>query len=119
MTTAEAKQKIKEEFVRRYYEWLKDEIELSDNDYGRKYGWYKSANGPHKDTLKSVNVFQKYIFSGATQERWEAMGIDRKAIWALRSEGWLSCQEGHYRRATFYYLSQQRAKEIYKEAKTA
>lgn len=119
MTTAEAKEAIKKEFMDRYEEWMRDRFDLDDWSYGRKYGWQKSEKlMTLKDNLTAIVFFQKYIFSGKTQEGWERSGIDRKAVWALSgTEGWLSRSEGHYRRPTFYFITQQRAKEIWKEYK--
>lgn len=119
MNTNEAKEMIKREFMSRYETWLRDRFDLDENEYGKKYGWMKSDKLMNlKDNLTAVTFFQKYIFSGKTQEGWEKSGIDRKLIWMLAgSEGWLSVQEGHYKRPTYYYIKQQRAKEIWKEYK--
>ena len=121
MTAAEAKERIKEEFIRRYYEWLDDEQNLSDHDYGWKYGWLKCET-LHKDNQKSVLAFQKYIFSAyRSAVAWEKEGYTRQDIWQLAREGFLSEQErkeyGVWR--TYYFISQRIAKEIYKEAKAA
>lgn len=119
MTKEEAKARIKEEFMTRYQAWLNDRFELDDLAYGRKYGWQKTEKLlALKDNLSAVVIFQKYIFSGMTQEGWEKAGVVRQAVWGLRSDGWLSAEEGRYRRPTYYYLTQQRAKEIWKEAKS-
>lgn len=112
------KEVIKKEFMSRYELWFKERTELDDNEYSRKYGWQKSERLMSlKDNLTAVAFFQKYIFSGATQQRWEQLGVNRIAVWALAAEGWFSRQEGNHRRPTWYYLSQQRAKEIWKEAR--
>ena len=124
MTTAEAKQAIKDEFIKRFYEWLDDEKNLSDNDFGRKYGWGRGENSSlHKDNLKGVACFQKYFFQGRYIQGWEKVGYDRRAIWQLNHEGFLSYQ--YYSnsqakalgRTEFYYISQKTAKEIFKEWK--
>lgn len=119
MNTVEAKEAIKKEFMSRYEQWMLDRNDLDDYAYGRKYGWQKSEKLMSlKDNLTAVAFFQKYIFCGKTWEGWERLGIDRKAVWALAGqEGWLSVNEGHYKRPTYYYITQQRAKEIWKEAK--
>lgn len=115
MNNEEAKAKIMSEFMDRYYQWMEDRFDLDDNDYGRKYGWQKSEKLMKlKDNLTAVTMFQKYIFSGKTESGWNKSGIDSRTVWSLACEGWLSRSEGHYRRPTFYYISQQRAKEIYK-----
>ena len=118
MTIAEAKKAIKKEFMERYEQWMKDRFELNDHDYGWKYGWQKSEKLMSlKDNLTAVTFFQKYIFSGKTQEGWEKSGVIRQAVWGLASEGWLSREDGHYKRPTYYFVNQQRAKEIWKEAR--
>lgn len=114
----EAKCVIKREVMRRYSEWMDDRNELGDRDYGWKYGWQKSERLLKlKDGITAVVFFQKYIFSGATEAGWAKIGVDSRAVWALVAEGWLSRMEGHYKRPTFYYLTQERVKEIYREAK--
>ena len=119
MTIQDAKEAIKKEFIERYNQWLSDRTELSDQEYGKKYGWQKSERLMSlKDNLTAVAFFQKYIFCGKTVDGWERSGIDKKAIWALAGQdGWLSVNEGHYRRPTYYYITQQRAKEIWKGEK--
>ena len=118
MNIEEAKAKIKSEFMGRYYQWLADRFDLDDNQYGQKYGWQKSEKLMKlNDNLTAVTMFQKYIFSGKTESGWCRSGIDKREVWSLACEGWLSRSDGNYRRPTFYYISQQRAKEIYKEAK--
>ena len=115
MAELTAKERIKAEFIRRYYEWLDDEKNLSDHDYGWKYGW-KKGDQPHKDNQKSVVVFQSYMFSAyRLADEWEKAGFNRRDIWQLASEGFLS--ERMHKWKTYYYISQRTAKEIYKEHK--
>lgn len=123
MTTAEAKAKIGDEFIRRFYEWLDDYDNMPDREYGRKYGWLKNPEVESKDNIKSLIRFQKYIFSGRWLPEWEREGYERNTIWDLNREGFLSYQEysNWNARATgrtdFYYISQKTAKEIYKASK--
>ena len=124
MTAIEAKERICEEFLAAYREWLADRHELSDMEYGKKYGWQKSERlMSMKDNLQAVSFFQKYIFTGRWLPAWEKVGYDRNAIWDLHREGFLSYQmySNWQARATgrtdFYYISQKTAKEIYKAAK--
>lgn len=119
MTTEEARDTIKMAFMERYEQWMKDRFELDEMTYGRKYGWQKSERLMGlKDNLTAVAFFQKYIFSGKTEEGWKAEGVEPRALWALAgTEGWISRQEGHYKRPTYYCITQQRAKEIWKEYK--
>lgn len=121
----DAKAKISNEFIDRYHTWLKDYDELSDHDYGWKYGWTKSKSMPvAKDCMKSVMMFQKYIFSGRWLPDWEKAGFDRKVIWQLYRDKFLSNTEysNSHARATghtsWYFISQATAKAIYKERGT-
>lgn len=123
MTTAEAKSRIKEEFIARYYTWLEDEKNLTDEEFGRKYGWGRGESSPHKDNQKTVGIFQKYFFSGRWIQAWEKAGYEKRTIWQLHDEGFLS-YDYHYSsqakalgKTEFFYISQKTAKEIYKEAK--
>lgn len=119
MTASEAKEIIKKEVFRRFDQWRKDYEELDEEAYGWKYGFHKSEKYDHiKDNLKSLMLFQKYIFSGMVLAGWESIGIERKALWRLSMDGWISARSGHYGNPAFYYLTQQRMKEIYKEARS-
>ena len=123
MTINEAKERISEEFMSKYREWLKDYAEMTERDYGKKYGWQKNPEIEAKDNLKSVIRFQKYIFSGRWLPEWEKAGYDRETIWQLSREKFLSNQEySNWNarmtgRTSFYYISQAKAKEIYKAYK--
>ena len=111
----EAKAKISEEFINRFYEWLDDEKNLPDYEYGKKYGWSKSKE-LHKDNLKAVEAFQKYIFCAFWMvDRWESFGYDRHVIWELTNDKFLSEQIRKWK--TYYYISQRIAKQIYREHK--
>ena len=117
MTCNEAKDAIKKEFMSRYERWMLDRIELNDNDYGWKYGWQKSEKLMSlKDNLTAVAMFQKYIYPMRKVETLEKeIGVERKAIFELAREGWMSAVQRKW--AMYYFVSQQRAKEIWKEAK--
>ena len=125
MTTNESKEMICKEFMDKYREWLSDYADLNDHDYGWKYGWQKNPNIQHKDNLKAVTYFQKYIFSGRWLPDWVKVGYDKSAIWELHNEGFLSYSywSNWQARATghtdFYYLSQKSAREIWKANKNA
>lgn len=118
----EAKAKMESEFMSKYAAWLDDFENLSDRDYGRKYGWTKSKSFCG-DCLKSVVLFQKYIWSGRWMCDWEKAGYDKKVIWQLANEKYLSHSyySNWHARATghtdFYYFSQVMAKQIYKAHK--
>ena len=50
MEIKEAKLKIASEFIAKYLEWMNDHnnADMTDSDYGRKYGWGRSAEpGDH------------------------------------------------------------------------
>lgn len=120
----DTKTRIKQEFMDRYAQWLSDRFDLNDHDYGWKYGWQKSEKLLNlKDNLQAVIFFQKYIFSGRYLPAWEKEGYDRKEIWRLSREGFLSNKEYSdwearaTGRTSFYYISQNTAKMIYKEMK--
>ena len=117
MTSAEAKDKIVKEFIDRYHRWLSDRTELSDHDYGWKYGYLKSERLLSlKDNQQAVIYFQKYIFCAyRTDDAWEKEGYDRRAIWQLHRDGFLS--EDLSMRKVYRYISQATAKKIYKEYK--
>ena len=121
MEIKEAKLRIAKEFIGKYTEWLNDHnnADMTDRDYGRKYGWGKSSE-PVKDTQKSVLWFQGHIFSGKYLHQWRAEGIDPIE---LHRAGFLSydyCTSYKSRilgKTDFYYISQGKAKEIYRAYK--
>ena len=118
----EARERISNEFMDRYRQWLKDYIELNDHDYGWKYGWQKNKNKPVlKDCIKTLMTFQQYIFSGRYLPDWEKSGYDRHVIWQLYHDRFLSNKEySNWQarstgRTSLYFISQATAKAIYKE----
>lgn len=131
MTVNEAKEMIAKEFIDKYYEFLNDVNTMDVTDTSRggfawKYGFiggenFKKLHG--KDTQKNLLWFQANVKSGRWLYNWEKVGYDRKTIWALYHEGFLSCQyyTNSMARATgqteFYYINQANAKVIYKENK--
>lgn len=121
MGIQEAKLTIAQEFITKYYEWLHDHnnTKLSASDYGRKYGWGRFPK-PLNDTQKSVLWFQSHVFSGKYLPQWKAEGINP---FELHRDGFLSYDHSSsYRaralgKADFFYISQAKAKEIYKAYK--
>lgn len=121
MTKEEARAEIQREFMERYDQWMVDRFELDDHDYGWKYGWTKSEKlMTLKDSIKAVTMFQKYIFSGRYLPKWEAKGFERRVLWDLVKDGWLSedvawssqaIREG---KENWIYISQRTAKEIWR-----
>ena len=122
MTINEAKMQIAKEFITKYTEWLNDHNseEMSDKDYGWTYGF-----GKHKDAFKdnqtTVIYFQRYIFKGKYLNQWKAEGINP---FELYRAGFLSYDECTSHKARilgktdFFYISQNKAKEIYKAYKS-
>ena len=121
MTVNEAKMQIAREFIDKYVEWMTDHNnpEMSDRDYGWKYGYGKHKE-PFKDTQKAVIYFQRYIFSGKYLNQWKADGINP---FELHKAGFLSydyCTSHKARilgKTDFFYINQNKAKEIYKAYK--
>lgn len=124
MEIKDAKMHIAKDFISKYIEWLNDHNnhEMSDRDYGKKYGWGKSADDM-KDTQKSLLWFQSHIFSGRYIWGWKETGIDKAMVYELHRAGFLSydyCSSHKARmlgKTDFYYISQNKAKEIYKAYK--
>lgn len=126
MDTKEAKMIIAKEFIVKYLEWLRDynDTELADKDYGWKYGWRRGAVAEMKDTQKSMLWFLGHIYRGRYIQGWKKEhGFDLQLLVALNREGFLSydfCTSTRARlmgQADFYYISQNKAKEIYKAYK--
>ena len=124
MTTQEARQTIAREFIEGYYEWLKDEQEMTKYEYGRKYGWGKAAE-PHNDSYKSFTVYIDYMFGGRFLPGWVRQGYDSKVIWGLKDEGFLSYKfysnsDARMRnQMDWFYINRKTAKAIYNEARKA
>ena len=126
MEIKEAKLKIAKEFISKYLEWLADynDKELTDWDYGRKYGWRRNPSiETMKDTQKALVWFQSHIYSGRYLNGWKDVGIERDMVYALHRDGFFSydyCSSHKARmlgKCDFYYLSQSKAKEIHKAYK--
>lgn len=121
MTINESKLKIAGEFIAKYLEWLADHnnTELSDREYGRKYGWCKHTE-PMKDTQKTMIWFQGHIFSGKYLNQWKAEGIDPFELYRADFLSYDCCTSHKARmlgKTDFFYISQSKAKEIYKAYK--
>jgi hypothetical protein len=126
MTIKEAKLQIAKEFIDKYIEWLSDHNsrEMTDGEYGWKYGWGRFQSDM-KDTQKSMLWFQSHIFSGRHIASWKKdFGFDLQTLVALHRDGFLSydyCTSHKARmlgKTDFYYISQNKAKEIYKAYKS-
>ena len=119
-----AKDRIKEEFIDRYYDFLKDVPNGETKEFGTKYGILLTEEGIRnhsRDTMKNMLWFQQRIFNGRWLPLWVKEGYSKQVIWDLCNKGFLSYQmysNGMARasnRTDFYYISQRVAKEIYKE----
>lgn len=121
MEIKEAKMKIAKEFIAKYLEWLSDHnnAEMSAHEYGKKYGWGRFAEQV-KDTQKSMLWFQSHVFSGKYVRQWREEGIEP---FELHRAGFLSydyCSSWKARqlgKTDFFYINQNKAKEIYKAYK--
>lgn len=124
MDIKEAKMNVAKEFIDKYIEWLNDHNnpQMSNQEYGKKYGWGK-MNSEMKDTQKSILWFQSHIFSGRYIWAWKEVGIDSAMVHELHRIGFFSYDyHSSYRarmlgKTDFYYISQNKAKEIYKAYK--
>lgn len=124
MTATETMERIKREYMDAYNEWLNDRFDLSDMEYGKKYGWRKSERLMNlKDGIAAIKFFQAYIFTGRYLPAWEKLGYESKEIWELHRIGFLSYKmysnwdARASGRTDFYFLSQKTAVQIYKETK--
>lgn len=120
-------EKIVDEFMSRYHEFLADAVNGTTMEFGKKYGFNLNADvltKYSKDTQKNLLFFQSHVFSGRYIPAWEKVGYHSNTIWALFHEGLLSHEyysswKAHQTGMTdFYYISQKTAKEIHKEWKT-
>lgn len=115
-----ARQTITTTFLHRFDQWLKDEQDMPDREYAKKYGIYKSTE-KHRDNLKAVGYFQKNIWSGHWLQTWESQGLEKDALYDLLNEGFISrTLYSNYMARTsgreeFFYLNQKKAKQIWKE----
>lgn len=125
METKEVKLIIAKDFISKYLEWLNDynNPEMPESEYGRKYGWGKGAP-EMKDTQKTMLWFQGHIFNGRYTWGWKKeFGIELRTLVELHREGFLSydyCTSHKARmlgKTDFYYISQNKAKEIYRSYK--
>ena len=123
---SKAWERISEEFMNRYWEFLGDVKNGQTKEFGRKYGILLTEAGIEahsKDTAQNVAWFQQNIFSGRWLPEWEAVGYSRNVIWQLSLDGFLSDKEysnwtaRHTGKTSWFYISQKRAREIYKKAK--
>lgn len=122
MTTEEAKALIAKDFIEGFTEWLKDEREMSEDEYGRKYGFGKGMHR-HDDSYKSFTIFLDDIYCGRYIQGWNKVGYESRVIYALHKEGFLSYKlytnwDARMRhREDFYYINRKTAKTIHNQYK--
>jgi len=122
MTTMEAKERIGQELIDSFGEWIRDWDEMPDSEFGRKYGWGKGSNRP-KWNFEGLKHFMDLVFGGRWLPHWVKEGYPREVIIDLNREKWLSYQEysNWHARATgrtqWYYIPQRTAREIWKAYK--
>lgn len=125
MEIREAKLQIAKEFIEKYLDWLNDynSPEMSEGEYARKYGWGKGA-AEMKDLQKSMLWFHGHIFSGKYVWGWKKEnGFELRTLVELHREAFLSydyCTSHKARmmgKTDFYYINQNKAKEIYRAYK--
>lgn len=122
-TLKQAWNKICKEFMERYHTFIKDVVEYDEKPFGKKYGFCLIAEAQKKyskDTQQTLLFFQSHVFSGRFLPAWEKEGYDSNTIWGLAYNGLLardyssSWQAKMRGETTFYYITQQTAKEIRK-----
>lgn len=125
---AEAKERITQEFVNKYYEFLEDVPNGGSKEFGKKYGILLTDEGiahHKKDTMKNFLWYQQNIFTGRYIHGWEEAGYSKCVIWDLYHDGFFAyTYYSNYRarstgRSEWYYIPQRVAKEIYKANKRA
>lgn len=121
MTVYEAFDKICNEFIDRYHEWLQDERDLSEFDYFAKYGFVRPIN-LHQDNVESLVIFQQHVFCGRYLSKWKKYGYTAKIMRELHRSGFLKyqkdprfwsmlCSKRH-----IYYIDLPTAKQIWEES---
>lgn len=124
MTTEEAKAMIAKEFIDGFTQWLKDEKEMPEDEYGRKYGWGK-AKQLHDDSYKSFTVYVDYMFGGRYIQGWNKAGYESRVIYDLHKEGYLSYKAYYnsyalaHKQTEWYYINRKTAKTIHNQYKEA
>ena len=125
MTTEEARVKIEQEFINKFYEFISDanEKEINDRDFGWKYGYVLTETTKKKfskDTQSNLMWFQSHIFCGKYLQQWKEDGINPIELHRIGFLSYDYCSSHKarmLRKTDFYYISQATAKEIYKAHK--
>ena len=124
MTTIEAKEKISQELMDAFREWIQDWDEMPNDELGQKYGYGKGTSRP-KWTFDGLKHYMDLVFGGRYMPGWIKAGYPKEVIWDLGRDGFLSykCytnwQARHTGRTEWYYIPQRTAREIWKANKNA
>lgn len=116
MSVNETRNSIKEEYIDAYYEWLFDQIEMPEYELIRKYGYGKPKH-EITDSIKALEIFQKYVGFWRTYNEWKKSGYDMKDILTLQDEKFLSTKYDYRNRKEYLYIRNDVAKSIYRELK--
>lgn len=119
MTTAEVKERLANEFIAEYYEWLTDLNELPDSEYFRKY--VVKPMEQMKDNQKALLYFQMR-FGEKRLETYERNGYKQEDLMELAKDGFITYEYYWGRKAkntghagAWFKIPQRIAKQIYKE----
>ena len=117
----EAKKRISELFIDKFYEFLNDlkTTNGTGNEFGRKYGIQfrpEFVEKRSKANLSNVAWFTSNIFNGGTIDFWTRNGFEKEMIWALVRDGFLA-EDTPWKSGskTFYFIRQETAKDIFRE----
>lgn len=116
----EAKEKISKIFMDKFYEFI-DDVENTRGD-GKDFAWkYGFTIRPEfvekwtKNTMTNATKFASQVFNGGTIDFWTNNGFTKEMIWELVADEFLSQSTGWRSNSkTFYFLSQDTIKKIFK-----
>lgn len=116
----EAKEKISKIFMDKFYEFIDDvkNTRGDEKDFAWKYGFTirpEFVEKWTKNTMTNATKFASQVFDGGTIDFWTNNGFEKEMIWELVKEGFLSEFTGWRSNSkTFYFLSQDTIKKIFK-----
>ena len=117
MTNEEAIKLISEHFMAQFHAWLDDyyDANITDSEFGFKYGFCRNENSKPKANLKYVAWFVNHIYNIP----FKSLGIDQHKVIELHREGFLSRWWEWRYRTDHFFLSQETAKAIFRKYKQA